>query len=137
MRRFARPPGFLAAAFALSCAAETAEPEPEPIEITHQGASYTLILTMNDAPREGPNDLLLEVVRTSDRSPAEGAELVVTAAMPTMPHGTVEDATVEPVAPGLFQVQDLIFSMPGRWEVEASVTEGAAIERAYFAMEVY
>ncbi|MGE0763510.1 MAG: FixH family protein, partial [Bdellovibrionales bacterium] len=44
--------------------------------------------------------------------------------MPDMDHGSNVPAKVEKVAPGVYQVSDLVFTMDGLWEVRIQILEG-------------
>ncbi len=71
----------------------------------------------------------LEVV-VCGKAGAGGADgLQVDAFMPEHRHGMNYRASVKPLGPGRFQVDGLMFHMPGRWDLLFDVSSGGRTER--------
>jgi hypothetical protein len=62
--------------------------------------------------------------------PAEAPALTVDAAMPEHGHGMNHVPVVTSSPEGGYDVQGLLFHMPGRWELYFDVVDGAVTERA-------
>jgi len=63
-------------------------------------------------------------------------ELAVDARMPEHGHGMNREPRVERLEDGSFEATNLLFHMPGYWEVYLDLTEGALTERAQFSIEL-
>ncbi len=72
-----------------------------------------------DPPTAGHVDMTIELL--VDDEPAEGAQIDVEPWMPAHGHGSSTEAVVHEVGEGLYEVEDLSFSMPGIWEVRIDV----------------
>lgn len=68
--------------------------------------------------------------------PLTDVVLTVDAAMPEHQHGMNRRPVVHARAGGGFQVEGLLFHMPGRWELYFDVTRGAITERAQASVEL-
>jgi hypothetical protein len=79
-------------------------------------------------------ELRVEVTRT-DGALGE-LELAVDARMPEHGHGMNREPLVRTEAAGEFQVSNMLFHMPGLWELYFDVTEGALTERAQVSLEL-
>ncbi len=116
-------------------------PEPQ------LGSSWQFVVTSNDGTyqvryRVDPSDfevgdlfaMRVEVER-ADGAPFE-AQLAVDARMPEHGHGMNREPVVERASEGAFEVQNLLFHMPGYWEVYLDLTRGAVTERAQFSLDL-
>lgn len=56
--------------------------------------------------------------------------------MPAMGHGAPYEPTVAEVGPGKFTVEDVVFSMPGTWELRVKVTSDVGSGTNTFKYEV-
>ena len=63
-------------------------------------------------------------------------ELVVDAAMPNHNHGMNHVPLIERTGPGRWHVEDMLFHMPGYWELYFDVEEQGVTHRAQEALEV-
>lgn len=81
--------------------------------------------------------VLVEPVGAGAKEAALGSlRLVADAAMPEHRHGMVRTPRVEPLGEGSFQVEGLLFHMPGRWELYFDITVGRVTERAQFEVNL-
>lgn len=64
------------------------------------------------------------------------ASLALDARMPEHVHGMNREPRVETTGDGSWRVENLLFHMPGYWEVYFDLTRGAVTERAQFSVEV-
>jgi len=94
-------------------------PEPSPIPLNE---GFSLEVWVADA--EDP-ELALEAV-----------ELEVDAGMPDHGHGMIRTPRVTRLEAGHFEVEGMLFHMPGYWELYFDVRRGALSERAQFAVEL-
>jgi hypothetical protein len=87
-------------------------------------------------PAAGSNAFRVAVSILDTGEPFAGGELKATAVMPSMGHESpAAPVAVEPEA-GVYAVNDLVFTMPGRWEVRFRAERGDLIDEAAFAYEV-
>lgn len=68
--------------------------------------------------------------------PGSPTAVAVDAAMPHHQHGMVRRPEVKLGDDNRFEVEGMLFHMPGRWEVYFDVTEGPATERAQLEIEL-
>jgi len=74
-------------------------------------------------------------VQRADGAPVSET-LTVDARMPEHGHGMNREPVVERAPEGDFEAQNLLFHMPGYWEVYLDLTRGAVTERAQFSMDL-
>ena len=81
--------------------------------------------------------LEVDVFDGEDRDRAAiGVALAADADMPAHRHGMVRVPRITEVAPGRFQVEGMLFHMPGRWELYLDVTRAGITERAQFDIDI-
>jgi hypothetical protein len=78
----------------------------------------------------------LRVVVTSTDGGTGALELAVDARMPEHGHGMNREPQVVAGEGGTFTVTNMLFHMPGLWELYFDVTEGALTERAQVSLEL-
>lgn len=71
----------------------------------------------------------------ADGGPFE-ASLAVDARMPEHGHGMNREPRIERLEDGDLRITNMLFHMPGYWEVYFDLTRGAITERAQFSVEV-
>ncbi|NUO48943.1 MAG: hypothetical protein HOV80_08820 [Polyangiaceae bacterium] len=122
-----------ATALSAGCGAEDATEEAWESEV--RGAAHAFVLRSEGSVREGPNafDLEIEPIDGSALDPAATVSVVVH--MRAMTHSE-QEVEVRHVEAGSFSVGDVIFAMPGTWDLEISVEEGASVDRATFELDV-
>lgn len=88
-------------------------------------------------PVNAPFRLVVRVEDALDRAPAPAdVTLSVDAGMPSHGHGMLRVPRVVPGEAGRFVVEDLLFHMPGPWELYLDVARDGIAERAQFSLEV-
>lgn len=87
-------------------------------------------------PAEGENAFHVELRDAASRDPMTGATLKVSAVMPSMGHEAPGDSVVTEVGGGVYDVDDLVFSMPGLWEVRYRASKDDLTDEAAFRYEV-
>lgn len=85
---------------------------------------------------EGENAFRVRVFRRGSNDPVEGLALRVYTLMPTMGHTAPVEPRVEEVAPGVYEVTNVVFSMPGLWEVRYRAVGADISDEAAFRYEI-
>jgi hypothetical protein len=69
-----------------------------------------------------------------DKNDAEvmGAGLTITPWMPEMGHGVLEEPEIVERGGGLYSIENVVISMPGRWELRIKVVKDGVEDRAVF-----
>jgi hypothetical protein len=89
-----------------------------------------------EPPAAGENAFLVTLRELASDEPVTGASLVTSAVMPSMGHVAPEGVVVEEIGGGIYEVKNLVFSMPGRWEVRYRAMKGEITDEAAFRYEV-
>lgn len=119
-------------------AAPLAEPAPPAPVQGRQGVWGSFHVAFEPAPDPIPlNELfrLAVTVRDGDGRPLPGVELAVSAVMPEHRHGTNLEPKVRRLAEGeegRFEVEGLLFHMPGRWWIRMDLRRGEETAQAVF-----
>lgn len=127
------------AASASAPAAPATKPAPAVLEgLSNQG---TYFVRVESTPGTIPqNDLFSLKVWVSDaaerRAPARGVTVVVDAGMPEHQHGMNTAPQLTANAGGWYDVEGMMFHMPGFWEIYVDVTRGGVTERAQFRVDL-
>lgn len=89
-----------------------------------------IALSSSAAVRRGSNTFTLAL---SDRAGAVTAETIaVDPQMPSMGHGSSVTPRVTAQSAGLYRVEDVVFTMPGTWDVHVRITvEGRESARTF------
>lgn len=136
-----------------ACVAPSSEAAPEPTPVVPEqpaappawaDANVTESTTgrwdvrWTSAPTPIPENepFALSVWVLGEDGAAADVELVVDAGMPEHGHGMNRVPRVASSADGGFQVDGLLFHMPGRWELYFDITQGALTERAQVVIEL-
>jgi len=135
-RRPARAAAMLAALALAACASADPTPETGPRSALGEAEAILFEVTAETGPREGPNTFAITLHAAEDAAPLEDAALEVRAHMPAMAHGTPGDPAVEALGEGRYRALDVVFSMPGTWELHLSASTGALADDATFLYEV-
>lgn len=88
------------------------------------------------APSEGENAFHVELRDAATSEPLAGMRLQVSAVMPSMGHAAPEGVVVTDVGGGAYDVESLVFTMPGLWEVRYRAAKGDLTDEAAFRYEV-
>jgi len=87
------------------------------------------LMEPEEPTRLGPNVMTVSVWVRNEA--AVGANLAVVATMPGHGgHGTNEVPVVDEVSAGIYEVTNLVFTMPGTWQIEVQVVTGDGLERS-------
>lgn len=118
------------------CSGEPAEGEGEARTVVGRRGAIEFSVTPLAPPAEGSNTFQVRLVRRGSQVPVEGAELRVVALMPSMGHEATAEPHVEEIAPGLYEVTGVVFTMPGTWEVRYRTARAPVEDEAAFRYEV-
>ncbi len=81
-----------------------------------------------DPPATGENTLDVHLM-DADGNALPGATLEVEPWMPGHGHGSPETPSVEEGSDGMYTVSNVVYSMPGHWEVRIDITHGDTTDR--------
>jgi hypothetical protein len=87
-------------------------------------------------PAAGENAFRVTLRDLDSDEPFTGASLAASALMPSMGHTAPEGVHVGEAGAGVYDVEELVFSMPGVWEVRYRATRGDVTDEAAFRYEV-
>lgn len=79
----------------------------------------------------GINSFALKV-RKADGIPVTGAEVTVTPWMPGMRHGVAVDPEIRENGAGIYQAEQVGFSMPGHWQLRVSIAHEGSQDMVVF-----
>jgi hypothetical protein len=99
------------------------DPTHEGPVISDQGLYEAHVTPDPSPPQTGENELMMHVM-TPEGDGVEGLTLTAEPWMPAHGHGSPEEPAVEEQGDGMYAVTNLVYSMPGRWEVRVAI-EGA------------
>ncbi|MGK4005371.1 FixH family protein [Sorangium sp. So ce1036] len=85
---------------------------------------------------EGENAFRVRLSWPGSNDPVEGIALRVSSLMPTMGHASPAEPRVEEVEPGVYEVTNVVFSMPGLWEVRYRAVGADVSDEAAFQYEI-
>jgi len=94
--------------------------DPNAIGFKTADESPAAFLTMTPAAISAPFNATIEICST-----LAFADLSFDAIMPAHQHGMNYDVSVEKTAPGKFSVNNIVFHMPGLWEVQIEAISGS------------
>lgn len=125
------------AVFLAGCGAEGAGPDAD-APGTQAGVFGVLSFFAEPLvpPAEGVNAFRVELRDLRSDEPLVGADLTATVVMPSMGHETPSDIVVSEPEAGLYEVTNVIFAMPGVWEVRYRAEKGTVGDVAAFSYEV-
>jgi len=90
----------------------------------------------DSAPAAGSNHFRLHLREAGTEAPFAGAAVDVTLLMRTMGHGLTTPPGIAEVGGGEYAIDDLVFSMPGLWEVRYRATREGVTDEAGFIYDV-
>ena len=128
----------LAGVLLVLAVAPPASPQPTPRVLEVESNDGTYLVSYRIVPEDFEvGDLFgVEVeVRRADGEPVT-ASLAVDARMPEHGHGMNREPLVEAGGEGRFSATNLMFHMPGYWELYLDLTRGAVTERAQAPLEL-
>ena len=106
--------------------------EPDPIDSGNLQIAATF---EPDPPQVGQNAMHIEVHDLAGL-PVDGARVVVDPQMPSMGHGSTEEAVVEALGEGRYDAFPVTLFMPGDWEVTVRATTAEDQGTRAFAVNV-
>jgi len=88
-----------------------------------------------EPPATGQNalDITLEA---SDGKPVEGATIAIEPWMPAHGHGSSAVPVVQGVGGGSYHATELVYTMPGQWELRVDVSAGAGDDQFAVPLDV-
>ncbi len=120
-----------------------AAPSSKPASAALEGLSNqeTYFVRVEATPSVIPqNDLFSLKVWVADAAtptaPARDVTVVVDAGMPEHQHGMNTAPQLTATAEGWYDVEGMMFHMPGFWEIYVDVTRGGVTERAQFRVDL-
>jgi hypothetical protein len=102
-------------------------------EVTSSDGTYvvTYDLEPDEIPLNEPFGLRVRVCDADDRStPLDNVSLAVDGRMPHHRHGMNRVPSIERTSDGTFEITNMLFHMPGYWELHFDITRGMTTERA-------
>lgn len=88
-----------------------------------------------DPPVAGDNELAIELF-DAEGTPLAGATVEATPFMPSMGHGSDEDPVVEELGDGAYLATNIVYTMPGPWDLTIVVTTADAEDMFVLAYDV-
>lgn len=127
---------FLFSSLALGCGGEDAPVLSDSVEEGAWGHFEFELLAL-DEPGEGVNSFHLKLRDLDTAEPVVGAHLSVSALMPAMGHEAPEGTTQREMNSGDYLIENLVFTMPGLWEVRFRAESDALVDEAAFSFHLH
>jgi hypothetical protein len=126
------------AAAAVGCGGSESEDASQAGPNTALGAFATLEFTVTPGaePFEGVNSFRVDLRDAATDAPFAGASLQVTPVMRSMGHEAPGERVVDEQAEGSYGVENVVFSMPGAWDMRLRAARGDVFDEAVFLYEV-
>lgn len=105
---------------ALGCSS-TSNEEPGPSS-SGSGKLMLEMTTNPDPPQVGVNQVELTFHDAESHAPVNGLSFTVVPWMPHHNHGSSSEPVVTPEGDGKYLVENVVFTMPGDWELRIHVT---------------
>ena len=118
------------------CGATDGGGEGQSSSVVGARGAMEFVVTPLATPAEGPNAFRVALFDHGSRAPVEGAALRIHAVMPAMGHEPTVVPQVEEVSPGIYEITDVVFTMPGLWEVRYRAERSELHDEAAFRYEV-
>ena len=67
----------------------------------------------------------------------EQAQLTIVPWMPDHGHGTDREPSISPMGNGVYEVDDVVYTMPGLWHLNVEIRTALITDNARFQLEVY
>ena len=104
-------------------AAEQKDETHDGPRVSDQGLFEAHVTPEPAEPTTGQNELMIHLM-DADGAAVAGAALAVEPWMPAHGHGSPEDPVVTEDGDGMYTVTNLVYSMPGHWEVRIDIEAG-------------
>lgn len=127
---------FLVSSSALACGGEDAPVLIDPVEEGAWGHFEFELLPLGE-PGEGVNSFRLKLRDLGTAEPVAGAHLSVSALMPAMGHEAPEGTSQREMNSGDYLIENLVFTMPGLWEVRFRAERDALVDEAAFRFDLH
>lgn len=115
--------------FALGCSSEPGEPSPQSFPAqafatvtSDSGKLHGELRSIPQPMEQGSNEILLTVHDAETHEPKDGLTLTVEPWMPHHDHGSSAVPSVTAEGNGNYLVQNVVFTMPGDWELRIHIT---------------
>ena len=122
--RFPRIAGTFAALFALGACGADAASSTDVVLMTEDGPFDGTLTLEPNPPHVGQHRVVITLDQSDDGA-LEGAAVMVLPWMPAHGHGSPEVEAVEE-APGVYVAEDVLFHMPGVWDLHVHVDAAEA-----------
>lgn len=96
--------------------------------VSETGAFEAHLTPDPDPPATGANEIHMHLM-DADGQAVTGATIAVEPWMPAHGHGSPETPTVEEAENGMYSISNVVYSMPGHWEVRIDVTKDGTSDR--------
>ena len=126
---------FLLAALLSGCGADGAPGEAPTDSALGENERFVFIVEAERPPSSGANGFRLTLKDVATGEPIQGASVDVYALMRSMGHDNAT-AVVKELHGGAYEVEDLVLTMPGLWEVRYRASQGAATDEAAFVYDI-
>jgi len=94
--------------------------------------TFKLMSVAPAPPARGNNTWIVDITRTVDTTPFDGAAIRVTPYMVSHPHGTAIVAHSTPISAAQYELSPVNFSMEGVWETTIRATIGDETDSAAY-----
>jgi hypothetical protein len=127
----------LAALLGVGCSSAAGDAGDAAAE-TRLGANGVVefVATSEGALAEGDNHFEVALRHVETDQPLAGAALQAETVMRSMGHQSATAPHVEEIGEGRYQVAEVVFSMPGLWELRLSASKDALYDEVGFVFEV-
>jgi len=117
----------VSAAFAVAAAAD---------QRTKNGSFVITVQAVPPEPVVGSNSATLTIKDASSGAAVEGATVKVVPWMTVHGHGSPKNARVTEKGSGVYEVNDLYYSMRGAWDLLISIKQGGVEDSASVAVDI-
>ena len=78
-------------------------------------------------------------INLADRQgmPLDQAQITIIPWMPDHGHGTDREPSISPMGNGVYEVGDVVYTMPGLWHLNVEISTASMSDNARFELEVY
>jgi hypothetical protein len=111
------------------------DPSHDDAVVSEQGLFEAHVSIAPHPPVTGANEMQVHLMDASGEAVTE-AKVEVEPWMPGHGHGSPETPVVAEDGDGMYTVTDVVFSMPGHWEVRVDVTDGGDEDRLIVEYDV-
>ncbi len=70
-------------------------------------------------------------------APVEQAQIAIIPWMPDHGHGTDREPIITPMGNGVYEVDDVVYTMPGLWHLNVEISTDSMTDNARFELEVH